>query len=211
METKDIVIGGGFLAIMGVGIALLLSKNKSGASNPNGDGGASTDYCSERNSEETDAECEGYLKYILNKWESEYTKTKWEESKFAICKDNYPNLNIKTMTYEQAMPLIRNDYFYKYNIDKVNCEIRFMVLDAAINQGQPTAIRMLQKCAGVRVDGVCGPKTQSASMNVTMEQYKAARLAQYKDTTEERKQLYLDGWINRLNDITAQQIKINNQ
>jgi hypothetical protein len=208
MENKDLWIGGGLVAILGVGLTLLL---KDGTAKPSdgSDSDAPGSDCPVQNGEEVAAECKSYLKYILNKWESQLMKTKWETSKYGVCKKWYPNEDIENMTLERAISIFTGHYFFKYNIDKVNCKIRFIVLDAAVNQGPTAAIQMLQACGGVTVDGKNGPKTQAASMNVTVEQYKAARWAKYNETTQERKDLFLAGWKNRLDDITQEQLKIN--
>lgn len=203
MDTNEkLMLGVGIAALLGGGLYLILRpapKDKSG--NPivpvTGDPVASGDGDRE--------EFDIYAEYILNKWEAKYVKNATEESLYAICKEWYPSEDIPNMPLQRAMDLIFRDYWVKYNIHKLPEHLRMVVLDAAINQGQPTSIRMLQACAGVSVDGKNGPVTQEAANKVTIDQYCAKRLEVYKiSASKGNRSQYLAGWVNRLNDVCAE-------
>ncbi len=71
-----------------------------------------------------------------------------------------------------------------------------------INAGS-NSIKILQRLAGVKQDGVIGPQTIKAvqEAGITPEQYADARIEYYKKVVKKNpeKKKYLDGWINRAN------------
>jgi Glycosyl hydrolase 108 len=200
-EQNKYLFGFGILGCLAVGLYFVIKgqqpKDKSGnpvipvkGSDPTGESGEGT-------REEFDVYCD----YILNKWESVHVETKYENSKYAICKEWYPDENIAELDINHAMDLIYRDYWLKYNIHLLPKYLRMLVLDCAINQGQPTSIRLLQKCAGVTIDGHNGTITQNAAKNVTIKMYYDARMEQYKASAKGDRAQYLAGWMNRLKDV----------
>lgn len=196
--------GGLILLCLGGGGYFLFGqkkKDKSGNPVPYVTGDTPTGGDGEGTRDEFDVYCE----YILNKWESVLVNNRTEHSKFAICKEWYPNEDIDNMNINRAMDIIYNDYWIKYNIHKLPEHLRMMVLDCAINQGQPTSIRLLQQAAGVPIDGINGPKTQEAAEKVTIDAYYELRKMQYQFSARgEGRAQYLAGWMNRLNDVTTE-------
>lgn len=153
-------------------------------------------------------EFSSYCDYILKTWESQYINNADEESKYAIVKQYYPNEDIPNMTIARAKQILYNDYWKKIRASEVNRKIRLVYFDAAINQGQPTAVRLLQKLTGIHVDGVAGPLTIAASMNITNYQYTMSRYDRYIEVVENNfsKMQYLEGWLNRLEAVEKLQI-----
>jgi hypothetical protein len=204
-DNSHWIMGGLLLACVGTGVYLFFfKKNKTDKSGnpvvnvtgepPNGSDG-----------EGTRDQFNDYCEYILNTWEAQYINNYTEESLYAICKEWYPNEDIRNMNINRAMDIIYSDYWIRYNIHKLPEHLRMMVLDCAINQGQPTSIRLLQSCAGVAVDGVNGNKTQAAAKTVTIDAYYTARKAQYEKSAQGAgRAQYLAGWMNRLNDVTQE-------
>lgn len=84
------------------------------------------------------------------------------ETNWGICKRSYPNLNIKKLTRDQAKELYLNDFWQRGQMDQYDPAIAFHVFDAAVNHGIETAIRLLQRAAGVADDGHIGPVTVAA-------------------------------------------------
>lgn len=81
------------------------------------------------------------------------------ETKFGISKRAYPNLNIATLTREQAEEIYYNDYFKKLpTVTDIN--LFYQVLDMSINAGVRTALKLYKG-------------------GMTAKQYKDARIAEY--------------------------------
>lgn len=85
-------------------------------------------------------------------------------TKYGISQKAYPDLDIKSITYDQASEIYFKDYWEKYRIYELSYPLALCVFDSAVNQGPGTAIRLLQRALGVKEDGILGPKTvQSAN------------------------------------------------
>lgn len=85
------------------------------------------------------------------------------ETKFGISKRSYPQVNIKTLTLDQAKAIYRRDFWDKCHIDELPESVWFDVFDTAVNSGVSRAIKLLQQAAKVEpVDGEWGPKTKAA-------------------------------------------------
>jgi lysozyme family protein len=84
------------------------------------------------------------------------------ETNWGISKRSYPDIDIKSLTIEQAKALYKRDYWDRARCDSLHPIIAFQVFDAAVNSGIGQSIRFLQKAVGVADDGVVGPKTLAA-------------------------------------------------
>lgn len=84
------------------------------------------------------------------------------ETKFGISKRSYPTVDIKNLTREQAKAIYLRDFWLRGEMDQFDGAIAFQVFDAAVNHGIETAIRLLQRAAGVADDGHIGPVTVAA-------------------------------------------------
>jgi lysozyme family protein len=84
------------------------------------------------------------------------------ETKFGISKRSYPLVDIANLTRDQAREIYRRDFWDRGRMDEYDPAIAFQVLDAAVNHGIETAVRMLQRAAGVADDGHIGPVTVAA-------------------------------------------------
>ncbi len=129
------------------------------------------------------------------------------ETNFGISKAAYPHLDIKNLNADDSKKILYQDYWRLLRCDELPDRIRLIVLDAAVNQGQPTAIKMLQKAVGFRgadVDGVFGPQTMDAvhrlygqlgyeAFSILLFTERAVRYAKAKNFDE-----YGRGWFKRL-------------
>ena len=94
------------------------------------------------------------------------------ETKYGICKRQYPNLDIKNLTIEQAKEIYRRDYWNKIKGDDLPPKIAIFLLQCAVNMGVRTASKLLQRAAKTflkkepTIDGIIGPKTVSAVKKV---------------------------------------------
>jgi len=84
------------------------------------------------------------------------------ETKWGISKRSYPNENIKDLTKDRAKFLFKRDFWDRINADKLFDGVAFQLADFAFNSGPETAVRYLQRAAGVADDGHWGPMSQAA-------------------------------------------------
>lgn len=128
------------------------------------------------------------------------------ETNMGITKKWYPNEDIKNMTKERASYIYYNDYYKTNGIDKLPLEIKEIVFDNGVNQGQGTAVKNLQKAIGVREDGVIGEQTLNQLEKYDTQSVKSALKIIITDRYSEiikrdPKQIeFKNGWINRTND-----------
>lgn len=125
------------------------------------------------------------------------------ETNFGISKRRYPNEDIKNITETRARELYQKDFWHELRCDELPSPLSIAVFDAAVNQGEGAAKRMLQIALNVTVDGVIGEKTIAAahkSGSNIVRRFMAQRMARYmrtimKDPTQE---VFADNWSNRL-------------
>jgi len=84
------------------------------------------------------------------------------ETNWGICKRSYPKVDIKNLTREQAKEIYFKDFWCRGQMNEYNPAIAFQVFDIAVNSGIETAVRMLQRAAGVADDGHIGAITIAA-------------------------------------------------
>lgn len=84
------------------------------------------------------------------------------ETKFGISKRSYPDVNIATLTLDQAKTIYKRDYWDRARCDELPPAVAFQVFDTAVNSGIGQSIRFLQRAVGVADDGNVGPLTISA-------------------------------------------------
>jgi lysozyme family protein len=151
-----------------------------------------------------------YIGYILE-FEGGYTNNKNDrggETKYGICKKQYPNLDIKSITIQQAKDIYFTDYWTRSKCVLIPSKIRFLYFDTVVNGG---GVVVLQAAAGVKQDSVLGKITLAASENVTARSYTDARIQRFKDiiarnSTQEE---FKNGWMNRANKALSIQNQIN--
>ena len=84
------------------------------------------------------------------------------ETKFGISKRAYPDVNIASLTLDDAKAIYKRDYWDRAKADQYDGQIGFHLFDAAVNSGVDRAIRLLQAAAGTMPDGKVGPGTMAA-------------------------------------------------
>lgn len=84
------------------------------------------------------------------------------ETQWGISKRAYPDLDIKALTRDDAKAIYRRDFWTKVDGDELPGPVAFQALDFAVNSGCETAVRYLQRAAGVADDGHVGPATVEA-------------------------------------------------
>lgn len=132
------------------------------------------------------------------------------ETKYGISQKAYPNLDIKSLTKQDAINIYRCDYWDKGRFSLIaNYDIALFGFVLGVNCGVRVAVRTLQQAwnllhpdlkKGLDEDGIMGTKTANA-VN-TYKHPKALRGA-YRHEAQDyyincKKPKYLAGWFNRL-------------
>jgi len=84
------------------------------------------------------------------------------ETNWGISKRSYPNLDIASLTRDDAKQIYLTDFWNKGNFEQLPFALGFQAFDIAVNSGIPEAVKLLQQAAGVTVDGIIGPQTLAA-------------------------------------------------
>lgn len=100
------------------------------------------------------------------------------ETKFGISKRQYPNLDIKNLTIDEAKAIYRADYWARVRGDEFTFPVALALFDYAVNSGVETAIRSAQKALDLKVDGLLGPVTFAAIDNAEPEDFVSALQAE---------------------------------
>jgi lysozyme family protein len=127
------------------------------------------------------------------------------QTKYGISQRAYPSLVIAALTRQQAEGIYARDYWAPVQGDKLPGALALVVFDAAVNQGVVRAVRLLQGCLGVEVDGIVGPETLAAAKRApvveTTARYLVARLQAYAGLARAWPELHgasLYGWQCRM-------------
>ena len=83
------------------------------------------------------------------------------ETNYGISKRAYPDLDIRTLTTEQAIAIYRRDYWDAVRGDEMPRPVAWCLFDQAVNRGVVAAIKALQRALGAKPDGVLGPATMA--------------------------------------------------
>lgn len=126
------------------------------------------------------------------------------ETNFGISKRNFPNLDIKNLTVDQAKEIYRTNYWNKVWGDQINDdELALNVFDFAVNAGTGTSARIIQEVVGAGVDGVIGNMTVAAinqtDPRIAVKEFQKRRVLHYVELVKKNNTLlrFLTGWINR--------------
>lgn len=121
-------------------------------------------------------------------------------TKYGISAMTYPDLDIKSLSLEQAKNIYKRDWWDKINADQIDSALVFQVWDFAINAGMGTAIRKLQLAVGVLDDGIIGNLTiqaiNKADLNDILLKFNAERLKYYTSLSTWPR--YGKGWTLRV-------------
>jgi lysozyme family protein len=135
------------------------------------------------------------------------------ETKFGICKREYPELDIKSLTREQAEQIYFRDWWVRFNYQDLPGPIGIKTFDLAVNMGPDHAARCLQRAlraCGHRVDedGALGPQTCAAAkaanqialiaaMRAEAAGYYRVLAALERGRRANGDRDFLEGWLNR--------------
>jgi lysozyme family protein len=157
---------------------------------------------------------ESALKEVL-KWEGGDTITEDPRdpgglTKYGISQRAFPSLNIRELTYNEAMLIYKEKYWQRVRGDELPEGLDLCVFDMAVNQGVSAAVKALQRAVGASPDGVLGQGTlksvKAVKPSEAIIRFMQMRAAAYLATPNLDK--YGKGWMNRLVDITVKAARL---
>ena len=125
-------------------------------------------------------------------------------TRYGICKRNYPDLDIKNLTRNQAIEIYFKDYWKPMNLlDIYDENLVLQIFDMGVNAGIRTAIKMVQRIVEAEPDGIVGPETIGLINDYPddlVDLYKQERKKYYFNLARRKPkmQVFLQGWINRV-------------
>ena len=127
-------------------------------------------------------------------------------TKYGISAAAFPHEDIKNLTKERAEYLFKKMYWDKSKCDFLPDPLSIAVFDYAINSGVPQAIKDLQRCLYVTVDGIIGNQTIGAANRIpvrkVLENYINRRREFVIELSEKPKyRQYRNGWVFRVGEI----------
>ncbi|WP_437877861.1 glycoside hydrolase family 108 protein [Sorangium sp. So ce513] len=119
--------------------------------------------------------------------------------------------SVRDITRGEAIEIYAELFWTPLQCDRVSPPLDLVVFDTGVNLGTLRAVKLLQASLRVAVDGVLGPRTlgaleaQRAALPALVSDYLARRGRFYRELVARRPSLgvFLDGWLNRLEDLEA--------
>lgn len=126
------------------------------------------------------------------------------ETNMGITKREYPDLDIRNLTKDQAIEIYYRDYWLKMNLHSIKNDLAILqMFDMGVNAGKRTAVKLAQKIVGAFADGIVGPET-TGLINVLpsdfVELYKCNRKMYYLALVRRKPVFgkFLKGWLKRV-------------
>lgn len=132
------------------------------------------------------------------------------ETKYGITKRDYPTLDIKNLTLEQAKEIYKRDFWDRMALGLVDdVDIAGEIFETGVNGGTITAVRLSQRACNafgyhLNVDGYMGPLTATALNNLTQKEKETLyvvlnclQCCRYVGLTESNEDLkdFFYGWV----------------
>ena len=115
------------------------------------------------------------------------------ETKWGISKRAYPDIDIKSLTKEEALLIYERDYWFKAGCDKMEKALAIAVFDSAVN------------CGVGRTRSWLSEKEKAKVVEERSAKWMIQRRTQYYLELVKRKPAlnkYIKGWLNRVNDLS---------
>ena len=118
------------------------------------------------------------------------------ETKYGISKKAYPDVDIKSLTLQEASRLYEKDYWLKVGADKMDKSLAIVAFDCAVNCGVGRTRSWLAELEK-KVEELVGEK-RSARWLIQR------RIAYYNELVKKKPALskYSKGWLNRCTDLS---------
>lgn len=118
------------------------------------------------------------------------------ETKYGISKRSYPDLDIPSLSLQQARDIYERDFYKRFSLDRVSDpRAAEWLMDWLVHSGAG-AIRHIQRELDVEVDGRIGPETLTA-LNRLPDAQDILRW-RLKFLVKLTRHPFIGGWINRL-------------
>lgn len=89
-------------------------------------------------------------------------KDRGAATNYGVSQARYPNLDVASLTVEQAKEIYRADYWQKYQCEALPWPLAMLLFDCVVNHAPLNPIRWLQTAVGAYPDGTLGPRTLAA-------------------------------------------------
>lgn len=129
-------------------------------------------------------------------------------TKYGISKRAFPEIDIQSLTEDQAIAIYKRHYWDVLGLDGVNApDVAGAIFDTGVNMGVGAAAKLAQMVAGVPDDGKIGPISLAAINRSDpgrfLSLYVLARIERCCDicTRDQGQKKYLLGWIKRALDL----------
>lgn len=128
-------------------------------------------------------------------------------TKFGIAQNKNPCVDVENLTWEDALRIYETEYWAKCGAEFLPLSVAIAHFDCAVNLGVSQAGKILQRAVGADPDGVVGPKTIAAALDVDqlllLHSILGARRAFYYKVVERKpaQGRFLHGWLNRVNEV----------
>ena len=117
---------------------------------------------------------------------------------------------MRALTPDKVAPLYKRKYWDRVKADQLPDGLDYSVFDFAVNSGPGRAIKLLQSCVDVKIDGDIGPVTiaavNAANPRKLVFLYNDARLAFLKSLPHW--DVYKNGWSKRVASVTQDAIAV---
>ena len=126
------------------------------------------------------------------------------KTNFGISQRAFPDEDIENMTRQRAKDIYLLRYWFPLNLKRLkNANICLEIFDMAVNSGKSKAVRMAQRLAGTKADGVLGPVTSGKINRYKgdfVKDYKHARKVFYEYLANKypRYKTFLRNWFYRV-------------
>jgi lysozyme family protein len=137
------------------------------------------------------------------------------ETKYGISKRQYPDLDIKNLTLEQAKEIYYRDYWLPIHLDRiVNEAVADEIFDTGVNMGSREAVEIAQQALNFlghgtySEDGVMGPMTLSGieywakvDPQALFRALNGFQFMRYVEIVQTKKEhTFARGWMKRIQD-----------
>jgi lysozyme family protein len=128
------------------------------------------------------------------------------ETKYGISKRQFPKLDIKNLTEDEASNIYYSYYYYPMKIAQIKNDLLGLhIFDMGVNAGISIAIKLIQRLVSVEDDGIIGNITLNAINNYPEQDnlikgYVALRHDFYDKIIKKNPTLakYKNGWYDRI-------------
>lgn len=165
------------------------------------------------------------LMTFIHKWEGNFANNPYDGggctmkgitlSTYREYYGQHKNCNdLKHITDEEWLYIFKDGYWDKCKGDEIDSQlVANIIIDWAWMSGVVTAIKKVQRLLNVEIDGIVGRETINAINNcnedILFNDIYNERVRFYTNIVEKKpsQKIFLNGWLNRLNDIDTHEMK----